>query len=193
MNIKRILLIFLIVVALVAVFAVLIKKEINDIKTDPIFENYKIPANSMAPTIQKGDRIIANLNYYQSFSPKRGDIVIFHARNIKKLPSKKHFIKRIVAFPGETVEIKDPHIYINNKKLTEPKIFLDHKYTGKIPEWNYGTTGKPVRVPEGHYFVLGDNSFNSNDSRHWGFVPMESVLGRGLRIYWPPSRMGVIE
>jgi signal peptidase I len=113
--------------------------------------------------------------------PKRGDIIVF----VYPLDPKRDFNKRLIAFGGETVEIRDGMIYIDGKPVDDPRI-KNHYY------YNYGTyasTGEPVKVPEGHVFVLGDNSASSHDSRYWGFVPEGNIIGRAELLYWPLNRM----
>jgi len=157
-----------------------------------IIEPYKIPTGSMTPTllgiefneegekIHNGDKILANKFIYYFKKPQRGDIVIFRTKGIDGInPKKKDFVKRLVAFPGEVVEIKYGHIYINGKKLIQPEIFEKTKYYGNIANAKHGTTGHPIKVPEGYYFMLGDNSANSNDSRYWGFVPKKKHQRQG--------------
>ena len=183
-----------------------------------VIEPYKIPTGSMKPTllgveynddgekIHRGDKILANKFIYgikipftrttlvPVKKPKRGDIVIFETKGIQGInPRKKDFVKRLVGLPGEVVEIKYGHIYINGKKLKEPEIFKENKYVGNIANADFGTTGSPVKIPEDHYFMLGDNSANSNDSRYWGFVPKKNIKGKALLIYWPPSRWMILK
>jgi len=118
-------------------------------------------------------------------SPQRGDVVVF----IYPQDTKKDFIKRIVALPGETVEIKNGIIYINDKPVSDEKLNNRYYYN----RGDYGDIGKKIVVPEGHYFVLGDNSASSQDSRYWGFVPMDNLLGKAMLIYWPPNRIRLIK
>jgi signal peptidase I len=103
----------------------------------------------------------------------------------------KDFIKRVIGLPGETVEIKDGDIYINDELVTEPRIIKDIYYTNIAPHQGpYGRRGQKFTVPDGRYFVLGDNSVNSRDSRFWGFVPFENIRGKAFFIYLPPGRFG---
>ena len=159
---------------------------------------FKIPSGSMIPTLLVGDRLMVNkLRYGPKIrftdkrlpgftKPKRGDIVVF----VYPEDPKRDFIKRLIAFGGETVEIKDGDIYIDGKHLEEPIIDKRSYYncSGK-----YGLAGQPVKVPLGHVFVLGDNSASSHDSRFWGFVPEENIIGRAELIYWPFNRMRFLE
>ncbi|MBN1520926.1 MAG: signal peptidase I [Candidatus Aureabacteria bacterium] len=171
-----------------------------------VIEPYKIPTGSMKPTllgveyddngkkIHGGDKILANKFIYYFQKPQRGDIIIFRTKGIKGIdPKKKDFVKRLAGLPGETVEIKYGHLYVNGEKITEPQIFQEIRYEGNLGSADFGTTGNPVKIPENGYFVLGDNSSNSNDSRYWGFVPKKNVKGKALLIYWPPSRWRILK
>jgi len=146
--------------------------------------NFKIPTTSMVPTLMVGDRLISNDIIYKIRSPKRGEVVIF------KYPvdPKRDFVKRLIAFPGEKVLIKKGKIYINGKEVTNPMISCRYYYK----DGYYGVV-KETEVPPHSYYVLGDNSFNSKDSRYWGFVPEKNLIGKALFIYWPPWRMGFIK
>lgn len=105
----------------------------------------------------------------------------------------KDFVKRCIGLPGETVEIRDGHIFINDMLVTEPKTIHDIYYVNIPPDKGpYGHVGQKFKVPENCYFALGDNSMNSKDSRMWGFVPFENIRGKAIFIYLPPKRIGVI-
>ena len=154
---------------------------------------FKIPSGSMRMTLIEGDRLMVNKLRYgpkipftkkhlPGFSePQRGDITVF------KFPEnpKRDFIKRLIAFGGETVEIRDGEIYIDGKMVEIPAIKNIYYYN----RGEYGAEGKPIKIPEGSVYVLGDNSASSHDSRFWGFVPDENIIGRAEFIYWPLNRM----
>lgn len=150
-----------------------------------IVESYKFPSGSMEPTIRKGDRLFGDKAIYKRSKPQRGDLIIF----IYSKDPKKIFVKRLIAFGGETIEIKDGHIYINGKRVTDSNIDSNNYYN----RGEYGEAGNPVTVPEGYYYVLGDNSASSYDSRYWGFVPEKSLIGKIYKIYWPINRSGPIK
>ncbi|MDP3790106.1 MAG: signal peptidase I [Candidatus Omnitrophota bacterium] len=155
---------------------------------------FKIPSGSMKPTLQEGDKIMVNKLLYGPHipfthyripglrEPKRGDIVVF------KYPEdrKKDFIKRLIAVGGETVEVSNGNILINNESLANPPEILKIYYYNR---GHYGVEGNAVKVPENCYFVLGDNSDSSRDSRYWGFVPKDDIVGRAMFIWWPPWRI----
>lgn len=148
-----------------------------------IVEPFKIPSGSMRMTLIEKDRILVNKFEYDFSEPERGDVIVF------KFPEdpKRDFIKRMIAKGGETVEIRDGDIYVDGKIVTEPSKIRQTYYYNR-DDWDYGKRGQKIVVPEDHYFVLGDNSANSRDSRSWGFVPKKNLKGRAFFIYWPPSR-----
>jgi len=162
-----------------------------------IIQAFKIPTGSMKPTLVEGDLILVNKFIYGAKvplteiqlpavqKPKRGDVIVF----IYPEDPQKDFIKRLIGLPGEKVEIKNGTIYINDKPVTE-------KGFGQRFYYNYGDfqkEGYTVTVPKDNYFVLGDNSRSSKDSRYWGFVPKENILGEAILIYWPPQRIRIIK
>ena len=137
-----------------------------------VIVNAKVPSGSMERTIMTNDRIIAFRLSYKFTQPERGDIVVF------KYPDDRDvlYVKRIIGLPGETVEMVDGIVYINGSKLDEDYLKEDA----------YGTYG-PYTVPEGKYFMMGDNRNLSWDSRFWEntFVPLEDILGKGVFRYYP--------
>jgi signal peptidase I len=136
-----------------------------------IIINANVPTGSMIPTIVPGEKIIANrLAYVGNNSPQMGDIIIFHYPDNEEIL----FTKRVIGVPGDKVMIQDGQVYINGIKLVEPYI------TNKT-EGTYG----PYEVPEDHYFVLGDNRNNSEDSRFWTnkYVRKDKILGKVMIKY----------
>ena len=148
---------------------------------------YKIPTGSMESTLMIGDRIFVDKLSYRFREAKRGEVIVFKY----PLDLKKDFVKRLVAFGGEDIEIRDGSIYINGKKLDQPDLFQGRYYYNRN-DWDYGKERSHYRVPEGMFFVLGDNSAHSSDSRNWGFVPKKDLVGRAVLIWWPPKRIGVV-
>jgi len=124
---------------------------------------------SMRPTLEPGQFLLVNRVSYKLGSPHIGDIVVFHAPGVSDLD----YIKRVIGLPGDEVHIESGIVTVNNQPLYEPYVSEGTNYTGT---WV---------VPEGEYFVLGDNRNNSSDSHLWGFVPSEDIVGRALLIYWP--------
>ena len=158
---------------------------------------FKIPSSSMEPTLhgdeRYGDKIFVNRYIYYFEEPKRGDIIVFKTRNIPGLDGKKDFIKRLVGLPGETVCIKDEKLYINGLPVETPEIFKERKYVyDRFSTMTYGDPDQPVKIPEDCYFVMGDNTWNSKDSRYFGFVPKQNVLGKAMCIWWPLKRSGIL-
>lgn len=162
-----------------------------------VVQAFKIPTGSMRPTLLEGDVILVNKFIYGakvpwvnwSFpkvrEPKRGDVIVF----IYPENPKKDYIKRLVGLPGEVVEIKNGTIYINDKPVLD-KVF-ESRYYYNLGQ--FGQENKKISIPQDSFFVLGDNSASSQDSRYWGFVPRQNILGKALVIYWPVPRMRLIK
>jgi len=162
-----------------------------------VVQAFRIPTGSMRTTLLEGDVILVNKFIFGAkvpFLPLRlpalrkplpGDVVVF----IYPEDPKKDFIKRLVASGGDTVEIKNGTIFVNGQPLLEGGFGGRYYYN----RGEYGKEGGKIIVPPGQYFVLGDNSASSQDSRYWGFVPQENLLGKAIFIYWPPQRLRVIQ
>ena len=159
-----------------------------------VVQAFKIPSGSMLPTLQIGDHLLVTKLLYgpripytamRAFSirpPRRGDIVVFAYPK----DDSKDFIKRVIGEPNDIVEVKGKAVYINGKFLDDP--WGHHVDGGTIPE-EFGEDGKrdyfgPVRVPQGQYFVMGDNRDRSYDSRFWGFVDGARIRGKAFILYW---------
>lgn len=138
-----------------------------------LVQGFYIPSGSMRPTLEVGDRIIVNKFIYRFQDPERSQIIVFR---YPVEPNRK-FIKRVIGVGGDKIEIIGGQVFVNDTLLEE-------EYTLTPGFSNYG----PIVVPEDNYFVLGDNRNNSEDSRFWGFVPQENVVGQALLIFWPISR-----
>jgi signal peptidase I len=172
----------------------------------PIAEPYRIPSGSMETTLHgdpafgKGDRVFVNKWVYgvrypflnkriwHGQDPQRWDIVVFQSVE----PDAQHptLVKRIVGMPGERIQIRSGHIYVNNEELPIPDFMPKDQYYTAGFGMTYGVRSEPEYsvVPEGHYLVLGDNSANSRDGRYFGWLPNENIVGRVASIWWPPPR-----
>jgi signal peptidase I len=176
-----------------------------------IVKPYQIPSGSMEPTLDINQRVLVNRFIYKFSDPKIGDIVVFHPpigadesgsgrcgdpatgangssgaacdRPIDQ-ESDTNFIKRIVAGPGDTLSIENGHPVVNGKVAQED--FINSCTPGgacNLP--------KPITIPPDSYFMMGDNRGESADSRFWGPVPRNWIIGRAFATYWPPDRVGV--
>lgn len=154
-----------------------------------VAEARRVPTPSMVPTVLPGDRLLAEKIVYRFTGPKRGDIITFtppfyqEQGYIKEfLGLSDDFLKRVIALPGETVEVRAGKVLINGVPLEEP-------YLAAAPQY----TMAPTKVPEGKLFVLGDNRNQSYDSHVWGFVDMDAVHSRAFFRFWPLNRIGLIK
>lgn len=165
-----------------------------------VVQAFKIPSGSMENTLLVGDHILVNkfsygihlpnevlftgiklfpdLRFFPK-NPERGDIIVF------KYPrdEQRDFIKRVIGLPGDKLEIRRQTVYINDEPLNDQDFAIHHEPAGVdsfYPRDDFG----PLRVPEGHLFVMGDNRENSQDSRYWGFLNIENIRGKAMIIYW---------
>ncbi len=143
-----------------------------------LFEPFIIPSESMYPALQINDRLMVNKLSYRMGEPDRGDVIVFKY----PMDPNRDFVKRLIAVGGETIEIRDSVLFINDRPVPE-------EY---LPEGlEFGDYG-PVKVPEGTYFMMGDNRNSSDDSRSWGMMPEENIIGKAVFIYWPMNRIGLL-
>lgn len=140
-----------------------------------VVEPLYIPSESMSPTLQPGDRVIAAKFAYRLGDPRRGDLAVF--RNPEN--GSEDLIKRVVATSGDEVEIRDGVLYVNGERKEEP--YVNYRLTDSV---FFG----PEKVPAAHVFVMGDNRSNSRDSREFGPVPEKDLLGKVLVRFWPLDR-----
>ncbi len=170
--------------------------------------NFRVDGLSMEPTLDHGEMLLVNRQMYRSFDvnsilnylplvdidgervvyvlhpPQRGDIVVF---NPPVNGATKPYIKRIIGVPGDTVAIRDGAVIVNGVILDEPYL------NGVATSWPNGDPFREVVVPDGHFFVLGDNRNNSTDSRSFGPVSEDTIIGKAWIGYWPSSRVGILE
>lgn len=136
---------------------------------------YTIPTGSMLDTLQIGDFILVNKLSYTFSKPKHDDIVVFEY----PLNPKVDYIKRVIGIPGDVIEIKDKIVYRNGEKLEPDYVRYEEGYHLAIAD-----NVEKFTVPDGFYFMMGDNRDNSADSRFWGYVKEDAIIGKAFIIYW---------
>lgn len=159
-----------------------------------VFQAFKIPTGSMKPNLLVGDHLLVNKFIFaptataleRALLPmrdiRRGEIIVF------KFPEEpeRDFIKRVIGLPGDTIELRNQTVFINGEALTEPyaHYLFPPAEEGQADSLDIRRKYGPVTVPDGHFFMMGDNRDDSQDSRFWGFLPQSYVKGRALFIYW---------
>ena len=163
-----------------------------------VVQNFKVEGASMEPTLHTGQYLLINKVGYARLEgtplafldhrgstadgylfggPQRGDVIVFRA----PVQPDKDFIKRVIALPGDTIEVRGGQVWVNDQLMDEP--YIRDKAPYLVPRQT---------VPPNHYFVLGDNRPNSSDSHVWGLVPTENIIGRAWVSYWPPNLWGTV-
>jgi signal peptidase I len=164
---------------------------------------YRIPSESMEPTLDVGQRVLVSRFNYHFSGPDRGDIVVFHPPRgadsntcgvqkpedqacAKPTPERDNvnFIKRIIAVPGDRLSIQDGHAIVNGVRQKEDFTRPCAPGTCNFP--------RPIKIPPGHFFMMGDNRGASDDSRFWGPVPQKWIIGQAFFTYWPVQRIGIL-
>ena len=167
---------------------------------------FRIPSPSMVPTLEVGQRVLVNRIGTHFGEPDRGDIVVFkppagadsHRCGIPSQPADGHpcsrptpeksennFIKRVIGLPGDEIYVRNNRAYVNGEPLEEP-------YVRNASCDDLCNLPKPITVPPDHFFMMGDNRGESDDSRDWGPVPQEWIIGDAFFTYWPPGRIGTL-
>ena len=171
-----------------------------------LIKPYQIPSQSMEPTLDVGQRVLVNRFLYHFTDPAIGDIVVFHpptgadqgaecgiprgpkeaCRRPTPEQSSQNFIKRIVAGPGDTLSVRNGHPVVNGVEKT------DEPYIRPSAACAVCNLPKAITIPPGYYFMMGDNRGESDDSRFWGPVPRDWIIGKAFATYWPPDRIGIL-
>ena len=168
---------------------------------------YRISSESMVPTLQIGQRVLVNRIGDRFGDPSVGDVVVFHppagaecsnecgggppppsqvcARPTRERADDINFIKRVVAGPGDRLSVRDGHVILNGKRQKES--FIEPCGGGEACD-----LPREIRIPADHYFMMGDNRGSSDDSRFWGPVPRDWIIGQAFATYWPPKRIGLL-
>lgn len=146
---------------------------------------FQVSGESMFPTFKNKEYIITNLIGLKFRTPKKGDVIVFHAPP----DPDKDFIKRIMGLPGDTVYLKDGFVYVNDQKVSESAYL---KSTVRTYGGSFLKEGVKVTIPNGDYIVMGDNRPFSSDSREWGFLPKEKIIGTSLFVYWPLNKIRIV-
>jgi signal peptidase I len=150
-----------------------------------VVEPMSVPSASMAPTLEPGDRVLTNKLVYDFADPDRGDLVVFESVDERK---DEEIVKRVVGLPGEEISVQEGVLLVNGEAPYEPYLLTTQESpTSEAPVVeSFG----PMVVPQNHVFVMGDNRTNSYDSRFFGPVPEENLVGEVSLRFWPPSRLG---
>lgn len=151
-------------------------------------KSYRIPTGSMEPTVQVNDHILVRLNAYSREGPRRGDIIAYRF----PMYPEREFLHRVVGLPGERIRLQGKKVFVDDVPLDEPYVFFSDPRAPDVEQDSRRNYMAEQRIPEDHYFTLGDNRDNAHDSRFWGYLPAELIRGEALYVYWSPnlSRIG---
>lgn len=148
-----------------------------------LFQPHQVEGKSMEPGFQNGEYILTDKVSYRVREPQRGDVVVFHSPQDERID----FIKRIIAIPGDKIMIMNSQIYLNGSLLIE-----DYTKDGLTPKGSFLQENIEVEVSQNKYIVMGDNRLHSSDSREWGLVSQQNIVGRAFFRYWPLNTFGII-
>jgi signal peptidase I len=161
--------------------------------TDRLTRPFKVPTGSMTPTIRSGDHLFVQTSAYWFGAPGRGDVVVFRTDALESsvTPKGEFYVKRIAGLPGKTLQITEGRLLINGRPLDRAAAKAGHDF-GSFEMAFPGMVSNVWRIPEHSYFVIGDNKENSLDSRFFGPIPRDSIIGKATKTYWPMARVGDI-
>lgn len=147
-----------------------------------LIQAFYIPSESMIPTLEVGDRVLVNKLSYEFGDLDRGDVIVFDRPGGPGADGIAELIKRVVALPGETVEAHDNQVFVDGEPIED----------GYLPAGTVTTDFPPTQIPEGQVWVMGDNRTASDDSRRFGPIPIDDIVGRAFVIIWPPTDVGTL-
>ncbi|MGI8605442.1 MAG: signal peptidase I [Verrucomicrobiales bacterium] len=152
---------------------------------------FGVPTGSMSPAISPGDQVLMEGMSYLWSEPRRGNVAIFRTAGIEAIRADTIYVMRIAGEPGDRLRIAQGKLFVNGEQVT--LLNAAGNITSFPPPSGRHPLKTDVTVPEGHYFMLGDNSANSFDSRYWGFVPRQNIMGRVFLRHWPLTRAGAVK
>jgi len=149
-----------------------------------LFQPHQVEGRSMEPSFQNGEYILTDKISYRFREPARGDVVVFHSPQDERVD----FIKRVIGVPNDQIKVEKGYVYLNDQQLSEGYI----NDPGQVANGRFLREGVEVEVPANSYLVMGDNRLHSSDSREWGFVTKQEIVGRAFFRYWPLPVFGVL-
>ena len=149
-----------------------------------LFQPHQVDGKSMEPNFHNGEYILTDKISYRIHAPKRGDVVVFHSPQDERVD----FIKRILGVPGDTIKVQSGYIYLNGTKIEEDYV----NDPGQVLAGRFMRENNEIEIPPGQYFVMGDNRYQSSDSRFWGALDSRFIVGRAWLRLWPIARASVL-